>query len=122
MSDISNLGNKKIIAKNLSYYLNVNKKTAADVCKDLDLTPSTFSDWLNAKKYPRIDKIELLANYFNIKKSDLIEDKTKYNEIDFLEQYKVLFDKDNNLTDTQRKFLIDFLTEQHRKQDNENNN
>lgn len=119
MSDIDNLGNKKIFAKNLSYYLNYNNKTAADVCKELDFNTSTFSDWLNAKKYPRIDKIEILANYFNIKKSDLIEDKSKYNDIDFLQQYKILFDKDNNLTDTQRKFLIDFLTEQHKKQDKE---
>ncbi|EJE4540903.1 transcriptional regulator, partial [Staphylococcus pseudintermedius] len=31
----------------------------------------------NAKTYPRIDKIELLANYFNVNKSDLVEDKTK---------------------------------------------
>ena len=119
MSDISNLGNKKVFAKNLLHYLKRNNKTASDVCKDLEITPSTFSDWLNAKKYPRIDKIEMLANYFDIKKSDLIEDKSRYNDTNFLEQYKVLFDKDYRLTDTQRKFLIDFLTEQHKKQDNE---
>lgn len=35
----------------------------------------TFSDWINAKTYPRIDKIELMANYFGIEKSDLVEDK-----------------------------------------------
>ena len=29
---------------------------------------------LKAKKYPRIDKIEFLANYFGILKSDLIEE------------------------------------------------
>jgi transcriptional regulator with XRE-family HTH domain len=36
---------------------------------------STFNDWMKAKKYPRIDKIEIMANYFKILKSDLIEDK-----------------------------------------------
>ena len=36
----------------------------------------TFSDWINAKTYPRIDKIELLANYFGVLKSDLVEDKS----------------------------------------------
>ena len=30
-----------------------------------------------AKKYPRMDKVEMMANYFGILKSDLIEDKTK---------------------------------------------
>ena len=34
---------------------------------------STLSDWINGNKYPRIDKIEILANYFGIEKSDLIE-------------------------------------------------
>ena len=46
------------------------------LCSDLDLKYMTVSDWINAKSYPRIDKIELLANYFGINKSDLIEDKT----------------------------------------------
>ena len=32
-----------------------------------------MSDWVNGKKFPRIDKIELLAQYFGIQKSDLIE-------------------------------------------------
>ena len=36
---------------------------------------TTFTDWYNGNKYPRIDKIELLANYFGVLKSDLIEDK-----------------------------------------------
>jgi hypothetical protein len=35
------------------------------------------NEWLKAKKYPRIDKIEILANYFGILKSDLIEEKSK---------------------------------------------
>mgnify|MGYP000250745067 len=34
----------------------------------------TFSDWVNAKTYPRIDKIELMANYFGVTKADLVED------------------------------------------------
>ena len=36
-----------------------------------------MNEWVKGKKYPRIDKIEILANYFGILKSDLIEDKTK---------------------------------------------
>ncbi|CAG5637351.1 cI repressor [Streptococcus pneumoniae] len=35
----------------------------------------TVRDWLKGITYPRIGKIELLANYFNINKSDLIENK-----------------------------------------------
>ena len=43
------------------------------MCNDLGFVYSTFSDWLNGKKYPRIDKIEMMANYFGISKADLVE-------------------------------------------------
>lgn len=99
MTNISDLGNKEIFAKNLSYYLKYYEKDAADICRDLDIPASTFSDWLNAKKYPRIDKIEMLANYFNIQKSDLIEDKYKKTSNDEVEilysKYKDVLSKDD---------------------------
>lgn len=119
MTNLSDLGNKEVFAKNLLYYLEYYNKDSINVCRDLDIPASTFSDWLNAKKYPRIDKIELLANYFNVKKSDLIENKHKDTEpsIPTLEQYKILFDKDTSLTDNQREFLINFLEERHKEID-----
>lgn len=72
---MSNLGNKQIMANNIKKYMELNNKTRNDICNDLHLAYTTFSDWVNAKKYPRIDKIELLANYFGIEKSDLVEEK-----------------------------------------------
>lgn len=78
---MSDLGNKEIFAKNLNYYLTINKKTRAEACKDLEIPYSTFTDWCNANIYPRIDKIELLANYFDIKKSDLVENKEKTDKL-----------------------------------------
>ncbi|MFQ8706594.1 MAG: helix-turn-helix transcriptional regulator [Thomasclavelia sp.] len=65
--------NKKAIANNIKKYMNLNNKTRNDVCNDLGFKYTTFSDWINGKKYPRIDKIEMLANYFGIEKSNLIE-------------------------------------------------
>ena len=49
---------------------NVNRKDVATV---LGISYFTISDWVNGKKYPRMDKVELLANYFGVLKSDLIE-------------------------------------------------
>jgi len=74
---MSDLGNKEIFAKNLKYYMKLNNKDRNDICHDLNFAYTTFADWYNAKIYPRIDKIEMIANYFNIKKSDLIENKEK---------------------------------------------
>lgn len=67
--------NKSILANNLTYYMNLNKIDRNTLCDALKLKYSTVSEWISGKKYPRIDKIELLAEYFGIQKSDLIEDK-----------------------------------------------
>lgn len=70
---MSDLGNKEIFSKNLQYYMRINNKDRNEVARDLNIPYSTLADWYNGNKYPRIDKIQLLADYFNIKKSDLVE-------------------------------------------------
>lgn len=74
---MSTLGNKEIMAQNIRYYLKKYGKTQKEICKDLGFKEMTFSDWVNAKTYPRIDKIEKIANYFHVQKADLIEEKRK---------------------------------------------
>jgi transcriptional regulator with XRE-family HTH domain len=71
------MDNKSIFAKNLKYFMAKEGKTRRDVCAALGFSYYTFSDWVNGKKYPRMDKVEMLAKYFGVLKSDLIEDKTK---------------------------------------------
>lgn len=92
--------NRKVMAKNILKYMEKNNVNATEICKALNIKQNTFSDWINAKTYPRIDKLEMLANYFGITKSDLVEDKY-YEDEDAAElaefvhknpEYKVLFD------------------------------
>lgn len=64
---MSGLGNKEIMSKNIRYYMDLNNKTRNDMCEALGVKYTTFSDWVNGNVYPRIDKIELMANYFGIK-------------------------------------------------------
>ena len=71
------LENKKVMAKNILRYMDLRQKSRQDVCKDLGFSYSTFSEWVSGKKYPRIDKIEIMSNYFGCEKSDLIEEKTE---------------------------------------------
>lgn len=73
---MSDLGNRAVFAENLRYYMNRFGKDRTMICADLGFKYTTFVDWENAKTYPRIDKIEMLANYFGIKKTDLIESRT----------------------------------------------
>lgn len=72
---MSNIGNKETFARNLSFYLEYTGKSQKEVAKYIGVTPTSLNEWIKAKKYPRIDKIELLARYFGILKSDLIEEK-----------------------------------------------
>ena len=70
---MSDLGNKLIMADNLKYYMEINLVDRNKLCSDLGIKYTTLCDWLNAKTYPRIDKIEMMANYFGIQKADLVE-------------------------------------------------
>lgn len=99
------LGNKEIMAKNIKRLMELRGKDRNDVCKDLGFKYTTFTDWINAKTYPRIDKIEMMANYFGVSKADLVEEPVEaepyYINNDARElaqflfenpEYKVLFD------------------------------
>ena len=68
--------NREVMAKNIKRLMDEMQVKAADVCKALNIKQPTFSDWMNAKTYPRIDKIELMARYFGVKKSELVEEPT----------------------------------------------
>ena len=70
---MSDLGNKEVMARNIKYYLKANDVTQTEMCNTLGFKMSTVSDWMHARTYPRIDKIEMMANYFGIEKSDLVE-------------------------------------------------
>ena len=69
------MNNKNIFAANLRRYMELNDKSRKDVCNDLGFNYNTYTDWVKGKKYPRMDKVEMLADYFGILKSDLIEEK-----------------------------------------------
>lgn len=66
---------RDIFAKNLRFYMERSGRSQKELAEIAGVSAPTFNEWINAKKYPRIDKIQKLADYFGILKSDLIEDK-----------------------------------------------
>lgn len=70
---MSELGNKAIMAENIQRLMNNRGIDRNKICADLGFKYTTFTDWVKGKTYPRIDKIELMANYFGVPKSHLIE-------------------------------------------------
>ncbi|ODJ73371.1 LexA family protein [Brochothrix thermosphacta] len=71
---MNSLGNKNIMAKNIDKHMKKRGISRRKLSADLGISYTTVTDWINAKTYPRIDKIEMMANYFGINKSDLVEE------------------------------------------------
>lgn len=71
------LGNKEVMAKNINKYMKKSNMTRKDLSKKLGVGYTTVTDWVNGVSYPRIDKIEMMSNLWNIQKSDLVEDGTR---------------------------------------------
>ena len=71
----NNLGNKKTMSSNISYYMARDNVTRKELAELTGAPYTTVCDWINAKTYPRIDKIEKMAQIFGISKADLVEEK-----------------------------------------------
>lgn len=72
---------KRIFAKNLNFYISKSKKQQNEIAKDLGFPPTTFNTWCVGKVMPKMGKVQAIADYFGILKSDLLEDKEKGDSI-----------------------------------------
>ncbi len=64
---------KEVFSKNLSHYISLFEKTQKEVADAISVSPQTFNTWTQGIALPRMGKIQSLANYFNINKSDLLD-------------------------------------------------
>lgn len=67
---------REIFAENLTRLVNGSKLPQSEIAKRINVSPQTFNTWIQGKAIPRMGKIQLLADYFKIEKSDLIEEKS----------------------------------------------
>lgn len=65
---------REVFAANLRALMGKTGKSRKDVSESIGVSYFTFSDWCNGKKYPRIEKIEALAQYFDVSVSELVGD------------------------------------------------
>ncbi|MFJ5566102.1 LexA family protein [Lysinibacillus xylanilyticus] len=65
---------KIVFSKNLKQQLDKRGLNQTDMARDLNLPETTVSNWMKASTYPRPDKIQLMADYFNIRRSELTEE------------------------------------------------
>lgn len=114
---MSDLGNKAIMAENINRYLARKGMTMKQLAREIDVPYTTVRAWCEGDNYPRIDKIEKMANLFEISKSDLVE---KYSETASSREAilqeafddpdrRTLFSLSSRATDAQVKAAIMFL-------------
>ena len=68
---------REIFSKNLRYYLEVNEKSQADLRRYMGVSSATASDWCNARKIPRTDKIQAICTWLGVELEDLLTEKDK---------------------------------------------
>lgn len=64
-----------VFANNLRYYLEKSERSQKELAHQIKVSPGTVCDWMKGRTYPRMDKVEAMAEYFGIEKSDLIEER-----------------------------------------------
>lgn len=70
----TDLGNKEIFIRNLKRHLETSGKKKIEAANAAGVSTGTFSDWLKGRSYPRMDKIQRLADFFGIQMADLVDD------------------------------------------------
>ncbi|MDW4263526.1 helix-turn-helix transcriptional regulator [Staphylococcus saprophyticus] len=97
---------RKILSENLEQLMKQNNITQIELSEAIGVSQSTISNWIKEIKYPRIGKIEELAEYFNVPKSRITERQ------DFIKEEQdtiaAHFDKEN-LTEDEKREVEDFI-------------
>lgn len=117
---------KNIFRKNLLRLLSDKNKNQREVATAINVSPQTFNTWCQGIALPRMGKIQALADYFGVEKSDLIDEKpdntvkdnTYYLNDETAElaqfafqnpEYKVLFDASRKTKPEDIKFVTDMI-------------
>lgn len=61
----------QIIAENITYYRKQRGITQKELAKEVGITPSTMTDYMKLRSAPSFGVIQKLADFFEIKKSDI---------------------------------------------------
>ena len=67
---------REIFKNNLNRFVSISPLNQREIADALDVSPQTLNTWCQGKAIPRMAKIQKLADYFGINKTDLLEERT----------------------------------------------
>lgn len=105
---------REIFVKNLHYLMEAKGISQADICRELDVSSATVSDWCSGKKYPRVDKMQRLADLLGVLFSTLttesgIQDFEDQRRMEALHQdprLGLLFDRTRKMSHEDVEFML----------------
>jgi len=107
----------EVFSDNLDQLLAKQEKTQADLARYMKVSTATASDWCNAHKMPRVDKIKAIANWLHVSMGDLLEERHYMDDesaelANFLREnpdYKVLFSAVQNVRPEDISFVKEMI-------------
>lgn len=96
---------RKIFSERLRYYIAINGKQQNEVAKDISEKPTTLNMWCTGKALPSTGKIQKLADYFGIGKSDLTE---KMEDLETETEFISVANKMAMQNDMLNKFIVKY--------------
>ena len=105
---------REIFVKNLRYFMEAKGITQADICRELDVSSATVSDWCAGKKYPRVDAMQRLADLLGVRFSTLTtesglqdyEDQQRLEALHHNPQLGMLFDRSRKMSEADVDFML----------------
>lgn len=113
------INNRQIFSANLVFFMSINNVSRNQLSEDLQINYRTLCDWIHARKYPRIDKIEKLANYFGVTKAALIEQHENSMTTSGLLHITEIYD---DMNEAGQKALVDYADFLYSKPENKKGN
>lgn len=103
------------MSENIKRHLSKKSLNVKEFSEIMGFKYTTVLDWVNAKTYPRIDKIELMSRYFGVDKSDLVEKHSETSST-LSEINKI----SSQLEEPRQKIVLDTANIQLKEQDEQN--
>jgi repressor LexA len=105
---------REIFVRNLRYLMEKRGIMQADICRVLEVSSATASDWCTGKKFPRIDKLQRLADLLGVRLSMLTQEDglQDYEDQQILEalhqdpKLRMLFDRARKMSERDRDKML----------------
>ena len=105
---------REIFVKNLRFLMEARGITQADICRELNVSSATASDWCTGKKYPRVDAMQRLADLLGVQFSTLTtenglqnyEDQQRLEALHQDPALRMLFDRTRKMSHADVEFML----------------